>query len=81
MSEYPRYRWEGNSHVPDDLPEEGNRCKYCGLSITWIGPGRYDWELADEVPETNRPAVTHNKVAAPTGLRSRGRRLEAEGTA
>lgn len=81
MSEHPRYRREGNSHVPDDLPEEGDRCKYCGHSITWIGPGQYDWELADEGPETNRTAATHNKGAAPTGLRSRGRHLEAEETA
>lgn len=30
-------------HRPDDLPEPGDRCKYCGTDITWIGPGPYNW--------------------------------------
>jgi hypothetical protein len=51
--ETPRCQWEGESHRPDDLPEEGNRCKYCGQSITWTGPGVDDWEISEdaELPE------------------------------
>lgn len=33
-------------HRPDDLPDPGDRCKYCGKEITWVGPGDYDWVLA-----------------------------------
>lgn len=33
-------------HRPDDLPEPGDRCKDCGIAITWTGPGPYDWEPA-----------------------------------
>lgn len=33
---------------PDDLPEEGDRCKECGKPITWIGPSTVtDWEHTD----------------------------------
>lgn len=40
---------EGCAHDrgADDLPEPGDRCKDCGVPITWIGPGPYDWEPAD----------------------------------
>lgn len=30
----------------DDLPEPGDRCKDCGIEITWVGPGPNDWEPA-----------------------------------
>lgn len=31
--------------IPDDMPEEGDRCKYCGGPITWVGPSTVtDWE-------------------------------------
>lgn len=33
-------------HVPDDLPDPGDRCRYCGQRIVWTGPTPYDWELA-----------------------------------
>ena len=32
-------------HLPDDLPEPGDRCKHCSREITWIGPGKDDWAL------------------------------------
>lgn len=32
-------------HRPDDLPEPGDRCKYCGIKLTWVGPSPItDWE-------------------------------------
>lgn len=30
--------------IPDDLPEPGDRCRTCGLAVTWIGPDHLDWE-------------------------------------
>lgn len=33
-------------HKADDDPEPGNRCKYCGIPLTWMGPGADDWEGA-----------------------------------
>jgi len=37
------YEVEHCEHRPDDLPEPGDRCKDCGVAITWMGPGPYDW--------------------------------------
>lgn len=31
-------------HRPDDDPEPGDRCKDCGVRLTWIGGN--DWEPA-----------------------------------
>lgn len=28
----------------DSQPEPGDRCKLCGVPVTWIGPGDYDYE-------------------------------------
>ncbi len=43
----PRCQWDGNSHEPDDLPDDGDRCKYCGIDITWIGPSVHNWVAAE----------------------------------
>lgn len=50
-------RWEVErcEHRPDDLPEPGDRCKDCGVDLTWTGPGMGDyapafgWENKDEI--------------------------------
>jgi hypothetical protein len=34
--------------LPDDLPDEGDRCKHCGKDITWMGPSPYDWLHEDD---------------------------------
>lgn len=35
-------------HQPDDSPEPGDRCKYCGVALTWIGPNpATDWAPVD----------------------------------
>ncbi|GAA2812977.1 hypothetical protein [Saccharopolyspora taberi] len=51
--ETPRCQREGETHRPDDSPDGGNRCKYCGRPTTWTGPGMYDWEISEdaELPE------------------------------
>lgn len=36
-----------NGHRPDDMPEPGDRCKDCGWSLSWEGPGAYDWIAVD----------------------------------
>jgi hypothetical protein len=42
------FDWNGDHAArPDDLPDEGDRCKDCGREITWIGPSDYDWEHAE----------------------------------
>lgn len=28
---------------PSDMPGAGERCKDCGMGVTWIGPGDGDW--------------------------------------
>lgn len=33
---------------PDDLPEDGERCKTCGEDITWVGPSQYDYLHVDD---------------------------------
>lgn len=33
---------------PDDNPEPGDRCKVCGETVTWMGPGPADWLHSDD---------------------------------
>lgn len=35
---------------PDDDSEPGDRCKDCGLPVTWVGPSLYDWQHVDADP-------------------------------
>lgn len=64
--EVPSCRRDG-VHRPDDLPEEGNRCKDCGQRITWMAPGIYDWESCEEVdrakPRARFPAQRVNVIS------------------
>ena len=39
---------EYGEHRPDDMPGPGDRCKDCQRSITWIGPGPYDWATFEQ---------------------------------
>lgn len=36
----------GDHHRPDDDPVLGDRCKDCGVAITWTGPNTNDWSAA-----------------------------------
>lgn len=33
---------------PDDFSEYGDRCRFCGDDITWIGPSHSDWLHVDD---------------------------------
>jgi hypothetical protein len=37
-------------HRPDDDPTPGDRCKDCGNTLTWRGPGPNDWDVVEPEP-------------------------------
>lgn len=55
-----------NRHRPDDLPEPGDRCKDCLRTLSWLGPGPYDWEaIDDEDDEDQADEATGTEPASP----------------